>query len=230
MTDRDALLRTIAEDPDDDAPRLVYADWLDEHGDPRQAEFIRAQIAMARRPAGAPVDEDLSARAHALWRDLRKWRFVTGNWLTMSLDHFRRGFYTAWYGKVGDFVAVAPEFWRYGPVENLTLLFDTFTPPTIQAREAAFSPAIGRIRNLRLTGSRLTDECAEPFVQSPFASGWQSLTLGGERLTDAICGLLAGSPLSSCECSVRIQAPLVTEAGRQIVRRALGPRYLDPEY
>jgi uncharacterized protein (TIGR02996 family) len=30
MTDGDALLRAVLVDPTDDAPRLVYADWLDE--------------------------------------------------------------------------------------------------------------------------------------------------------------------------------------------------------
>ena len=44
MTDRDALLRAICDNPEDDAPRLVYADWLDENGDPLQAEFIRLQL------------------------------------------------------------------------------------------------------------------------------------------------------------------------------------------
>lgn len=43
--DRLALLRAIAETPDDDTPRLVYADWLDEHGatdaDRARAEFLR---------------------------------------------------------------------------------------------------------------------------------------------------------------------------------------------
>jgi uncharacterized protein (TIGR02996 family) len=38
------LLRTLLERPDDDAPRLVYADWLDENGEPDRAEFIRVQI------------------------------------------------------------------------------------------------------------------------------------------------------------------------------------------
>jgi uncharacterized protein (TIGR02996 family) len=44
MSDQDALLAAIRQAPDDDAPRLVYADWLDEHGDPDQAEFIRVQV------------------------------------------------------------------------------------------------------------------------------------------------------------------------------------------
>ena len=32
MTDRLDLLRAILADPDSDTPRLVYADWLDDHG------------------------------------------------------------------------------------------------------------------------------------------------------------------------------------------------------
>jgi uncharacterized protein (TIGR02996 family) len=36
----DAFLRAIAENQTDNAPRLVYADWLEEQGDER-AEYIR---------------------------------------------------------------------------------------------------------------------------------------------------------------------------------------------
>ena len=32
LTDEDALLAAITAAPKDDLPRLVYADWLDEHG------------------------------------------------------------------------------------------------------------------------------------------------------------------------------------------------------
>jgi uncharacterized protein (TIGR02996 family) len=38
------LLRAILTNPADDAPRLIYADWLDEHGHDRRARFIRDQI------------------------------------------------------------------------------------------------------------------------------------------------------------------------------------------
>ncbi|MBY0456099.1 MAG: TIGR02996 domain-containing protein, partial [Gemmataceae bacterium] len=33
MTDHDALLSAIIDQPDEDTPRLVFADWLDEHAD-----------------------------------------------------------------------------------------------------------------------------------------------------------------------------------------------------
>src|SRR5690242_1443256 len=51
--DEEAFLRAICENPDDDLPRLVYADWLDERGDPR-GEFIRVQIGLWRGAGGAP--------------------------------------------------------------------------------------------------------------------------------------------------------------------------------
>src|SRR5262245_49341694 len=44
----DALLRACFENPDDDTPRLAYADWLDENGDPDRAEFIRVQLELER--------------------------------------------------------------------------------------------------------------------------------------------------------------------------------------
>src|SRR5207247_1446161 len=39
-------LREIAANPDDDALKLVYADWLSDHGDPR-GEFIALQTQRA---------------------------------------------------------------------------------------------------------------------------------------------------------------------------------------
>jgi uncharacterized protein (TIGR02996 family) len=47
MSDEPALLSTIITHAEEDTPRLAYADWLDEHGDPDRAEFIRTQIRLA---------------------------------------------------------------------------------------------------------------------------------------------------------------------------------------
>ena len=54
MSDEDAFLRAILDNPADDAPRLVYADWLDERGDPEsaaRARFLRTTAAHARARA-----------------------------------------------------------------------------------------------------------------------------------------------------------------------------------
>ena len=44
MTREEAFLADILEHPDEDGPRLVYADWLEDQGDADRAEFIRAQL------------------------------------------------------------------------------------------------------------------------------------------------------------------------------------------
>jgi uncharacterized protein (TIGR02996 family) len=41
VTDREALLRAILENPADDVARLVLADWLQEHGEEDRAGFLR---------------------------------------------------------------------------------------------------------------------------------------------------------------------------------------------
>jgi uncharacterized protein (TIGR02996 family) len=43
MNERDCFMKAICESPDDDLPRLVFADWLEEHGEGERAEFIRVQ-------------------------------------------------------------------------------------------------------------------------------------------------------------------------------------------
>ncbi|MBY0460273.1 MAG: TIGR02996 domain-containing protein, partial [Gemmataceae bacterium] len=48
-TEAEAFLQRIRAKPDDDAPRLIFADFLDEEGDPR-GRFIRVQLALAHLP------------------------------------------------------------------------------------------------------------------------------------------------------------------------------------
>jgi uncharacterized protein (TIGR02996 family) len=48
MTQYADLLRAVIASPEDDAPRLILADYLDEQGECDRAEFIRVQCALAR--------------------------------------------------------------------------------------------------------------------------------------------------------------------------------------
>jgi uncharacterized protein (TIGR02996 family) len=49
-SDGDALMCAICEQPWEDTPRLIYADWLQENGQPDRAEFIRLQIELEALP------------------------------------------------------------------------------------------------------------------------------------------------------------------------------------
>jgi uncharacterized protein (TIGR02996 family) len=42
--EEEALLRALLSAPNDAAPRLIYADWLDEHDYPNSAAFYRRPV------------------------------------------------------------------------------------------------------------------------------------------------------------------------------------------
>jgi uncharacterized protein (TIGR02996 family) len=70
VSDGAGLLRAILDDPADDTPRLVYADWLEENGDAGgrlRAEFIRLQIELAGIVPGLG-DHGKAARLLARYR------------------------------------------------------------------------------------------------------------------------------------------------------------------
>jgi uncharacterized protein (TIGR02996 family) len=60
MGDGEALLRAVLAKPRDDAPRLVYADWLDEHGQAAAADYIRACCAIRTAPDVARLSAQLA--------------------------------------------------------------------------------------------------------------------------------------------------------------------------
>ena len=75
------LFAAVLEAPDDDAPRLAYADWLEEHGNPL-GEFIRAQCELAKS-----TGKNLAAH-EAGTQLLRKNTDVTGKRRSSSSDRF----------------------------------------------------------------------------------------------------------------------------------------------
>jgi uncharacterized protein (TIGR02996 family) len=74
MTQEEAFLWSIIEEPGDDAHRLIYADWLEEQGDPR-GELIRIRSQLARIPTNHSRRRELEAREQGLWEAHK------GNWL-----------------------------------------------------------------------------------------------------------------------------------------------------
>ena len=72
-----ALLETVRTFPDDDAPRLILSDWLEEHDEGERAEFIRVQIGLAALPpGGVPISDPRywldGAERWAYWRRREK--------------------------------------------------------------------------------------------------------------------------------------------------------------
>ncbi len=114
MTLEDAFLQAIIEGSEDDLPRLAYADWLLDGGDPR-GDFIHAQCRLARmaedeptRPELEAVERELLGRHQDAW--LGPLRPLLAGWT------FRRGFL--------DTVAVRAAAW----VEHASIPW----PPTVR--------------------------------------------------------------------------------------------------
>ncbi len=70
MSDEDALLAAIAEYPAEDTPRLMYADWLEEHGEHIRAEFIRVQVEIARAENLSQTEQNRTAPVYVRERVL----------------------------------------------------------------------------------------------------------------------------------------------------------------
>jgi uncharacterized protein (TIGR02996 family) len=127
MTERDALLRAVCENPDDDTPRLVFADWLQENGEEPRAEFIRVQIELARG-ANDPRLKQREQELLAAWRDVwagpfRQFEVADSSRRFVFGVHFRRGF--PWAISINDedqrFVDNAAALFRLGPIERVNL-------------------------------------------------------------------------------------------------------------
>jgi uncharacterized protein (TIGR02996 family) len=138
------FLQAICEEPDDDAHRLIYADWLDDHGDADRAEFIRLQCAIAKLD---DEDEAMQAREADLLRQHGEtWRAELPALPKVTWGYgFRRGFvesaslpnYRVWRNQGLALLAAAP-------VEVVSIA--QVTPNTV--RRLARSPGIDRVRGL----------------------------------------------------------------------------------
>src|ERR1700722_16038580 len=104
-TDGDALYRAVAANLDDDTPRLIYADWLDENGLNDRAVFIRLRINSARgvyydnNSICNPLTPELIAKSDDITNELLvahqvEWENQIRQTLRVSCKNvnFRRGF------------------------------------------------------------------------------------------------------------------------------------------
>jgi len=99
VNDQVDLLRAILSSRDDDLPRFVYADWLEEHGEPERAEFIRVQCELAKWTYGSRCSEcgwhvNLSELPRRCWmctRRARERELLSISWADWAVD-FRAGY------------------------------------------------------------------------------------------------------------------------------------------
>ena len=211
LTEHRAFLNAISERPEDDLPRLVYADYLDETGDPDRAEFIRVQIALAKLTEGDAQWSSLDARQNELQKDQAEWRLPI-----RGIQRFRRGFVEA-IAVTADWLIDAPEpVLRFAPIRELRVInadnsvsalagvpgLDRIE--TLDLRNNNFGKTerlmrfldaapLDSMTRLLLQNNRIWSDGVESLLGHPRAARLRTLDLSGNPIGDAGAAHLAGA-------------------------------------
>ena len=185
--DERALLAAVIASPDDDAPRLVYADWLLEHGHDgarARGEFIQCECAIARLP-----DESTPRRA-ALVRRAAELRRSERGWIADMLDGvfgpnpFEAAWDASWGFDRGLVTAYTRRSWSGTEVARYLPSIQSRMPVTeleVHCRSVedlrAFLTAEGveRLRSLRTHLGQLSDDAIEILAQAQRLTELRSL-------------------------------------------------------
>jgi len=229
MTDGDALHAAILAAPDDDTPRLVYADWLQENDRPERAEFIRLQIAMARlmphelvawnmRTIEMQASEKALLAAHG-----EEWLAplrAKGEPFQSTVTHgqFCRGFVEIVWMPATWFRARAEVTFQRIPVRELRVT---------QTTEAEFGglmeyPLLGRLRGLDLSDRRLGDRAAGLLAWSPFTGSLRVLRLRGCGITDSGAHQLTEADFGGSLLELDVSHNPISRAGVAALRDRFG--------
>jgi uncharacterized protein (TIGR02996 family) len=195
VTDHDALVRAICDRPDDDTPRLVFADFLDETGDADRAAFVRAQVQLDRTPAWEPFAVFCRHRKPE-WVDGKPWDRAlppTDGWnIEWHPPPFRRGL--GWRVIVRDLHAWfhhAPRLLQQAPVGELHLP----PAPLDQWKQFAAGPWVDRLRVVHLHAGMI--DPARVLAATHAAAGVHDVHFnraGLAGLSFLVEELLAGAP------------------------------------
>jgi uncharacterized protein (TIGR02996 family) len=188
----DAFLEDIVAHPEDDAPRLVYADWLEDQDDPAgraRADFIRVQYALAALPAGDLRRVPLEQRQ----RDLLL--AYEGEWAAGLRDlgvaswEFRRGFVERIRIHQLPLVQNANLIRARHPVRELCLVpSDGFQNYYGVEQSLPAVPSLPLLEQLCLLDISEFDDRAKvvPLLRSPLLGRLEVLHLGGTALGPAL--------------------------------------------
>ncbi len=212
MTHDEVFLRDVLAHPDDDAPRLIYADWLDDHAEPARAELIRVQCEHAS-PAAGP------ARRAALWdRERELLREHELLWTAplhgiVQRARFVRGFVEQVFVLVEDFLQHGEALFQLAPVRHVVFLEARAHWPQLMA-----SPHLRHVSTFELRGGGMTADEASLLVGCPHLTQLRRLMLRYAADDEAV-GVLARSKAVSRLTALDLYgAGLESEGAQALVR------------
>jgi uncharacterized protein (TIGR02996 family) len=188
MSDSAAFLAAIREAPEDDAPRLIYADWLDEYDQPERAEFIRLQCSLARKarfdPGRLPLEkreQEILAKHAADWS-----RPVSA--IARDLE-YHRGFVDSVAVGARKFLTHGAELFALEPIRHVKLF--RLGSSQVSAADLVKCDLLPRIRGLTLQGNLEANEL-RILIKAPGLRQLTALSLEGTHRGEGLEPLLAG--------------------------------------
>ena len=239
--DDQAFLRAICENPNDDAPRLVYADWLEERGRAERAEYIRIQIELAGVPS-TKQNQALRDRERALYQahgiewyaELPKLPGIDWRW-------FDRGFVACVKAYWEDLRQNAEVVFGAAPICHWFALFPFATLDSLRdwsllarlshlsvpfqemwgatlAAELANCPHLVQLRSLAINRSGIGDRGLARLVESPHLQNLTELVLSENSISvRGIEALAASSNMRQVTSLVLSHNPIRDEGARALV-------------
>jgi uncharacterized protein (TIGR02996 family) len=180
----EGFVDAIADDPDNDAYRLIFADWLAERGHEPRARFLRAQCRLERlEQAGEEDDPEYAEREEEADELLAAHgtAWVTGLPTVAMIDWrdgFRRGMLEA--AVIGAAVATsgAALALLFAAADIHCLVVKEYADVEAEgARALAGSPHLTNLRHLILESNRIGPEGARALAASPHLANLRSLDL-----------------------------------------------------
>lgn len=202
-----ALLEHIRADRDSVEPRLVYADWLSERGDPR-GEFVHVQCRLSEMEDLDPDRPTLEDRERELLDALgSEWRRAAKEIGTAA--ELRRGFVETVAVDIDVFLDDPDRVLNVGPVRCVKLHGNANSVPAL-----ADCPALERLEGLSLSSVGLGKGRAAKLLASPYLGNLAELNLAHTGL-----GVAGFQALAGCESLVglrRLNVEKTTCRGRAL--------------
>lgn len=199
MDEEQALLAAVNDAPDEDAPRLAYARYVDNR-EPDYAEFIRLQIERARleRELHERVGNPTAREQELLSRHYNKWgryiqRYLRDAPVPREDDQgwqFDRGFIAFARMEPENFVALGQRLFDMAPIQHADL-YGGSEP----VRPLFAAPHLDRLDSLSLTGTGLDDDDAIAIANCEGLRRATWLDLSDNRIGQRGAEALAASPI-----------------------------------
>lgn len=176
-----ALLEACRAAPDDDLPRLVYADWLDEGGQSDKANYIRLEIEQAGLPTRYPRKAELQVAAGVILRECKHlWDAPLLRALhAPAVIHYERGLPAEIACRPAVFLAGGDAVRRHAPTATALRLPNCDDD---SVRALADCPHLSDVRHLNLASGEIGPAGAEALAASPHAGELQTLDLSDNRM------------------------------------------------